>query len=199
MKRKGIIITCLSLIALLAIAGWFAGLFVFVQSLSTKPITEPLQKQDAIVTLTGGSNRLDTGFNLLERGIGKKLFISGVYHKTEVKQLLKRWKTKPQSNLDSCVVLGFDADNTAENAIETIAWLHKEGFHSFYLVTANYHIKRALLEFNRLAPDLDIIPFPVVPDNFVTNSWWMDPMTRTLVLREYMKYIAAYIFHRRRA
>lgn len=198
MKRNKIILACLSLIVLLAIIGWFAGLFVFVQNLSPTPMAEPLQKLDAIVTLTGGSNRLDTGFNLIERNLGKKLFISGVYHKTEVKQLLKRWKAEPQSNLDCCVVLGFEADNTAENAVETVAWLHKEGFHSFYLVTANYHMKRALLEFNRLAPDLDITPFPVVPDHFVTNGWWRDHITCTLILREYIKYIAAYIFHRRR-
>ncbi|MFH1158750.1 MAG: YdcF family protein [Pseudomonadota bacterium] len=198
MKRNGIILACLSLMAAHAVAGWFAGLFFFAQGLSPAPMAEPLQKRDAIVTLTGGSNRLDAGFDLLEHGLGKKLFISGVYHKTEVRQLLKRWRAEPQSSLDCCVVLGFEADNTAGNAVETVEWLRKEGFRSFYLVTANYHIRRALLEFNRLAPGLDIAPFPVVPDKFVVNGWWRDPATRSLVLREYMKYVAAYFFHRRR-
>ena len=195
MKRKRIIIICLSLMAVLVITGWFAGLFIFVRNLSQISTKEPLQKQDAIVTLTGGSNRIDAGFDLLERDLGKKLFISGVHQKTEVKQLLKHWKAEPQNNLDCCVILGFKAENTVENAIETVAWLRKENFHSIYLVTANYHIKRALLEFNRFAPDLEIIPFSVIPDNFITNDWWRDSTTRYLVLREYMKYIAAYFFH----
>ena len=195
MKRKRIIIICIGMMAVLVVTGWLAGLFIFVLNLSTIPIKEPMQKLDAIVTLTGGSNRIDAGFDLLERGLGKKLFISGVHQKTEVKQLLKHWKAEPQNNLDCCVILGFEAENTVENAVETAAWLHKENFHSFYLVTANYHIKRALLEFNRLTPDLEIIPFSVIPDNFITNDWWRDSATRTLVLREYMKYIAAYFFH----
>ena len=147
------------------------------------PAPKPVQKLDAIVVLTGGSNRLDAGFNLLEQGFGKKLFISGVGRGLDVKHLLKRWKAEPQSQLDCCVVLGFEADNTVGNAVETAEWLHKEGFHSIYLVTANYHIRRALLEFGRLAPDVVITPFPVIPDR----------SDMSLIMREYTKYIAAYI------
>ena len=157
------------------------------------PVPHPIQKLDAIVVLTGGSNRLDAGFNLLEQGFGKKLFISGVYHGLDVKMLLKRWKAEPQSSLDCCVVLGFEADNTAGNAVETAEWLHKEGFHSIYLVTADYHIRRALLEFARLAPDVVITPFPVVPDKFDLANWWKDPVTAILLMHEYMKYTATYI------
>jgi len=185
----------LSLLAVLALAAWFMGLSYFVRNASNLPPAGPFQKLDAIVVLTGGSNRLDVGFDLLERGYGKKLFISGVYRGTDVKQLLKHWKSEPQSNLDCCVVLGFAADNTAGNAIETAEWLKKEGFHSLYLVTSNYHIMRALLEFNEIAPGLNITPYPVVPDKIVINKWWQDSNTRSLVLREYLKYIAASIWH----
>ena len=183
------------LLAVLAFAGWWVGLFFFTQSISDLQPAKPVEKLDAIVVLTGGSNRLDSGFDLLEKGFGKKLFISGVYRGTDVKQLLKHWKAEPQSSLDCCVVLGFAADSTAGNAVETIEWLRKENFHSFYLVTANYHIKRALLEFSRAAPDLALIPFPVIPDKVDLQNWWQNPVTRTLILREYMKYLAVYLFH----
>jgi uncharacterized SAM-binding protein YcdF (DUF218 family) len=195
MKRKGIIFACIGLMLTLAVAGWCAGLSSFIRSASILPPAEPLQKRDAIVVLTGGSNRLDAGFDLLEKGFGKKLFISGVYRGTEIKMLLKHWKDEPQSSLDCCVVLGFEADNTAGNAVETVDWLRKEHYASLYLVTANYHLKRALLEFNRIAPDLDIAPFPVTPDKIDLKLWWQSPVTRNLILREYMKYIAAYILH----
>ncbi len=190
-------LTCLGLLIALVFAGWFAGLTVFIRSTAalTPPAPALLQKLDAIVVLTGGSNRLDTGFNLLEGGFGKKLFVSGVYHGLDVKQLLKHWKAEPQGNLDCCVVLGFEADNTAENAVETVEWLHREGFHSFYLVTANYHLKRAMLKFTEIAPDLNITPFPVVPDGVDMDNWWRDGAIRMVILREYMKYIAVYIWH----
>ena len=195
MKRNGIIIAFIGLLAALAVIGWLAGLAAFVRSAAALPPQEPLQKLDAIVVLTGGSNRLEAGFDLLEKGSGKKLFISGVYRGIEVRKLLKRWKDEPQSSLDCCVVLGFAADNTVGNAAETVDWLRKENFRSFYLVTANYHIKRALLEFLSIAPDLDITPFPVAPDKIDLNLWWQDPATRNLILREYMKYVAAYMLH----
>jgi uncharacterized SAM-binding protein YcdF (DUF218 family) len=195
MKSKGIIFACIGLLVALAVTGWCVGLSSFVQSAAALHPAEPLQKRDAIVVLTGGSNRLDAGFDLLEKGFGKKLFISGVYRGTEIKKLLKHWKDEPQSNLDCCVVLGFEADNTAGNAVETIDWLRRQNYTSLYLVTANYHLKRALLEFNRIAPNLDIAPFPVAPDHLDLNLWWQSPLTRNLVLREYMKYIAAYLLH----
>lgn len=189
MKRTRVIIAFFCLLAIF----WFAGLFIFVQSAIFAPTPQPLQKLDAIVALTGGSNRLDTGFELLKKGLGKKLFISGVARGVEVKSLLKRWKDEPQSNLDCCVVLGFEADNTAGNAIETIEWLKKENFHSLYLVTANYHMKRALLEFKNISPNLNIVPFPVVPEKIDMNSWWKESSIRNLIVREYMKYVAAYV------
>ncbi len=173
----------LAIACILAVIGWGAGLSAFISDMAALPTPKPVQKLDAIVVLTGGSNRLDAGFNLLEQGFGKKLFISGVYRGLDVKSLLRRWKAEPQSSLDCCVVLGFEADNTAGNAIETAEWLHKEGFHSIYLVTANYHIRRALLEFSRLAPDVVITPYPVVPDK----------SEMLLIMREYSKYLAAYI------
>lgn len=186
--------TFLILIAVLAVACWLAGLFIFVRDTAAFIPQETTQKRDAIVVLTGGSNRLDVGFDLLQKGAGKKLFISGVYRGLEVKQLLKRWKDEPQNNLDCCVVLGFEAENTASNAIETIGWLRRENFRSIYLVTANYHIQRALLEFQALAPDLDIAPFPVVPDKMDMKLWWKEPVTRNLIAREYTKYLAVYAF-----
>lgn len=175
----------------LTFIGWLAGLYAFVNDIATMPMPKPVEKLDAIVVLTGGSNRIDAGFNLLEQGFGKKLLISGVGKGMDVKQLLKRWKAEPQKSLDCCVHLGFEADSTTGNAVETAEWLKKEGFHTIYLVTANYHIRRALLEFRRLAPDVAVTPYPIIPDKFDINIWWKDPGTAILVMHEYLKYTGA--------
>jgi uncharacterized SAM-binding protein YcdF (DUF218 family) len=185
-QQRRILLICLGIGAAFAVSLWLAGLSGFVHETEALSPPATLQKEDAIVVLTGGSNRLDAGFDLLEKGFGKKLFISGVYKGLEVKQLLKLWKDEPQSHLDCCVVLGFEADNTVGNAVETIDWLKKEGYHSIYLVTANYHLKRALLEFSSLAPDLNIVPFPVVPG---------PATTKFLIPREYFKYLMARLHH----
>lgn len=178
---------------LLMTLGLLGGLYAFVSDMARQVPPVPVEKVDAIVVLTGGTNRIDAGFRLLEKDFGKKLFISGVYRGVDVKQLLARWKKEPQSSLDCCVVLGFEADNTAGNARETVEWLNREGFKSIYLVTANYHIRRARLEFDRIAPEIAVTLYPIVPDKFDMDSWWKDPTFRSLVLREYAKYVAAWL------
>ncbi len=186
-----------SLIALVfavAISAYAAGLHAFVKDALALPAAAE-EKLDAVVVLTGGTNRIDAGFDLLEKGYGKKLFISGVYRGNEISHLLKLWRSEPQGSLDCCVALGFSADNTVGNANETTAWLKEQGFRSIYLVTSNYHIRRALLEFELRDPGLKIVPYPVSPGRLDIGVWWRDPPTRSLVLREYTKYIAAYAAH----
>lgn len=181
MTRRTIIID-ISIIAL-AIISWLAGLLAFMHDMGSMQALKPMQKLDAIVVLTGGSNRIDTGFNLLEHHLGQKLFISGVGHGLDVKRLLKRWKAEPQISLDCCVEVGSTALDTSGNAVETAEWLHKEHLHSIYLVTADYHIRRALLEFRRLAPDVAVTAYPVTTEK----------ASLILVAREYTKFLLAYL------
>jgi len=181
----------LAIVFIIVLSALGAGFLFFVNAIATMPAPQqPMKKLDAIVVLTGGSNRIDAGFRLLEQGFGKKLFISGVYRGLDVRQLLKRWKAVPQKRLDCCVTLGFKADNTSGNAVETAIWLHRQKFHSIYLVTADYHMKRALLEFHHAVPDVAITPFPVIPDHFNVRDWWTSASVGLLVAHEYLKYAA---------
>ncbi|HRI76095.1 MAG TPA: YdcF family protein [Alphaproteobacteria bacterium] len=196
-----------ALAAVLLAGLWLAGLYGFTRSIfndaqaaqhaNLRTGAGPLPAKDmldAIVVLTGGSNRLQVGFDLLAQSRGKKLFISGVYQGVEVRELLSQWKSeRNKSDLDCCVALGFEADDTAGNADETAAWMTAEEYKSFYLVTAHYHMKRALLEMQRAAPHLKIRPWPVVPEGLDINNWWRSSQSRNLIIREYSKYLAALV------
>lgn len=172
---------------------WLAGLHWFTRDIVSPPAPAARQKADAIVVLTGGSNRLQTGFDLFEAGLGQKVFISGVYRGVEVRELLTLWKTEAAEGLQDAVTLGFDADDTIGNALETTAWLKTQGFKSFYLVTSNYHLRRALLEFSRVAPGYKITPYPVVPEGLDMQNWWRNEAHRALIIKEYMKYLATLV------
>ena len=89
------------------------------------------------------------------------------------------------------MVLGYSAGDTAGNARETAEWMAKEGFASLRLVTANYHMRRSLLEFRRVMPGIALIPHPVFPPNFKGEKWWRWPGTASLILSEYSKYLVA--------
>jgi uncharacterized SAM-binding protein YcdF (DUF218 family) len=145
---------------------------------------------DAIVVLTGGSDRLAVALDLLIADKGRKLFVSGVYRGVDVRQLLDLSQHSPE-DLSCCVVLGYEADNTRGNAIETAAWMQDQGFTSLRLVTATYHMPRSLLEFRRTMPDVLIIPHPVFPEHFKRDDWWLWPGSSSLLISEYTKYLVA--------
>src|SRR5262245_8075525 len=74
---------------LLAVAmAWLLGLVLFSQSIPTLP-TDDVQPTDAIIVLTGGSDRLKEGFGLLAHGEAKQLLISGVHEKSDIPALLQ--------------------------------------------------------------------------------------------------------------
>jgi uncharacterized SAM-binding protein YcdF (DUF218 family) len=168
---------------------YLGGLVWFAQTIA-ETVDDPSAPTDAIVVLTGGSQRIQSGLQLLTAGMAKKLFVSGVYHGTDVSALLR---TQPQSPdaLQCCIVLGHAADNTYGNASETAAWMRQEGYRSLRLVTASYHMRRALLEFERAMPDVRIIPHPVFPEAVRQERWWAWPGTLDLIIGEYDKYLWA--------
>lgn len=169
---------------------YLGGLVWFADSM-VDAVDDGATPTDAIVVLTGGSQRVQTGLQLLAAGKAKKLFVSGVYHGTDVATLLHVQRQSPDA-VQCCLVLGHTADNTYGNALETAAWMRQEGFHSLRLVTANYHMRRALLEFTRAMPEARIIPHPVFPET-VRERWWAWPGTLDLIIGEYDKYLWALV------
>ncbi len=143
---------------------------------------------DAIVVLTGGSNRLEEGLNLLSQRKAKKLFISGVYRGVEVRRLLNLFQVNPEE-LICCIILGYIAGSTKGNAAETKAWVTSEGHKTLRLVTASYHMPRSIKEFQHQMPNLTIIPHAVFPKQFKRDDWWLWPGTASLILTEYIKFL----------
>jgi uncharacterized SAM-binding protein YcdF (DUF218 family) len=187
LRRLGLPMVVLAALVVL----WLGGLVWFARSIPSE-VADAETKTDAIVVLTGGSLRVQSGLALLAAGKAQKLFISGVYHSTDVAALLHVSRQSPE-HIACCIVLGHEADNTLGNALETAQWMRSEGFHSLRLVTASYHMPRSLLEFSRAMPDIRIIPNPVFPEQVKQRRWWAFPGTAMLFLGEYNKYLAALI------
>ncbi|HXE16558.1 MAG TPA: YdcF family protein [Stellaceae bacterium] len=171
------------------ILAWLGGFVWFVNLVARDTPPDPAST-DAIVVLTGGSQRVENGLTLLAEGKAKKLFVSGVYRGTDVKALLGTTSQKPDW-LKCCIELGHEADNTHGNAAETAAWMKAEHFHSLRLVTASYHMPRSMLEFSRAMPDIRIVPNPVFPAVATKDRWWLRSRAGALVIGEYMKYLFA--------
>ena len=168
---------------------WLGGFIWFAERAVVFPDPEA-RPTDAIVVLTGGSERLAHGLALLDQGRSDQLFVSGVHPGIGVGDLPALQNRAPE-DLPCCVTLGYDAGDTAGNAAETAAWIAERDIASIRLVTSNYHMPRSLVEFRRLMPDLEIIADPVDPTPVRLDMWYRWPGTAGLLFREYNKTLVA--------
>lgn len=184
---------------------WLGGLLAFLETVATLPA--PVEdRTDGIVVLTGGTQRLATAMRLLDAGKAERLFVSGVSAGVTKASLLQALvqtmpdsaQARPDRNgidvmalAECCVDLGFEAGDTAGNALESAAWAARLDFRSLRLVTANYHMPRAMVEFRRRLPDAVIVAHPVRSDFMRVEDWWRRRTAAFFMLGEYSKYAAA--------
>jgi uncharacterized SAM-binding protein YcdF (DUF218 family) len=184
----------LALAGAVVVGGWVAGLVQFVGRIPIA-VSEPDLHTDGIVILTGGSERLDVGFQLLFEHKAERLLISGVPERVKAVHFLMDGRSFPL-DLACCIDAGHAALNTAGNATETAEWVRRYGFRSLRVVTANYHMPRSLLELRHSLPETKLVPHPVFPSHVRIAGWWRWPGTTLLLVSEYTKYLAAYVRQR---
>ena len=172
---------------------WSAGLVRFAGAIPDK-VADPASRTDAIVVLTGGSERVATGLQLLAENKAERMFISGVHPAVDVAKLI-RLAGRPVADLDRRVEAGHGALDTGGNAAETAAWIRQRGYRSLRLVTGYYHMPRSLFEFRMTLPEAEVIPHPVFPDHVKQSTWWLRPGTAALIIGEYNKYLLASLEH----
>jgi uncharacterized SAM-binding protein YcdF (DUF218 family) len=184
---------------------WLGGGIAYVERVESIPAPTET-KTDAIVVLTGGAARLATALRLLNENKADRLLVSGVAQTATKATLLQAvLPTMPdaaqassnwqgidlQLLFDCCVDLGFEADDTAGNAAETASWAAARGYTTIRLVTANYHMPRAQVEFGRYLSGMTIVPHPVRSDAMRVEDWWQRRAATVFLLGEYSKYLAA--------
>ncbi len=193
-RRQRLILLAIALAAAILLVVWTWGLILYAEGIPSD-IADPSTHTDVIVVLTGGSQRMRTGLDLLAEGKADKLFISGVHEGVEIPRLMEV-AGAPETSLRDRVETGYGALNTAGNAVETEEWMRNNGFQSLRLVTASYHMPRSLLQFRHVLPDATIIPHPVFPDHVKQDKWWRWPGTARLIVGEYNKFLLAWAEHR---
>ncbi len=178
------------ILLLLVAALWAGGLLRFVAALPDRP-EAPGRKTDAVVVLTGGADRVAEGVRLLQEGKAPVLFVSGVGEGVTVVRLLELAGDGANTALACCIELGHAAQDTVGNAAEVAVWAAERKARSLRIVTAAYHLPRALHLLRRTAPGIEMLTHPVVPGTLKLEQWWRWPGTREVLLRAYHKYMLA--------
>ncbi len=176
------ILIALGIAGLLALAVG-SGFAAFLAAVRAAPDADAAPAE-AIVVLTGGAERVETGLRLLDQGAAPVLLVSGAHATLTVAELARVTGRAPGS-LAGRVVLGHAAATTIGNAAEAAAFAQARGIRSLRLVTADYHMPRALLEFRRALPGVALQPHPVRPASFAAlpreRRW-------ALLFGEFVKY-----------
>ncbi len=150
-----------------------------------------------IVILTGGANRIKDGLKIIEdfknsKNINFKILVSGTgmgFTKSSLKNKLGP-NFYPQL-IQCCIDLDDVSKNTLTNASETLKWTSKNGIKEFILITSNYHMPRAILEFKNVMPNLKIYTYAIAPKKHDIENWLSSYQTFSLVFTEYCKFIIA--------
>ena len=167
------------------------GFLAFVGTLD-RAERGPDRGADGIVALTGGSQRIGDAIDLLAKGYGRRLLITGVNERTS-REEIARLNPGQRRLFDCCVDLDYQARNTIGNALATRRWMEDQHFRSLIVVTSNYHMPRTLLELDSALPEADKVPFPVVNDAVHPDNWWYSPATAKLLVSEYVKLVAGWL------
>ena len=175
----------------LAIAVALAGSFFWFLEATRAGLEAPGRRTDAIVVLTGGLDRVETALDLLEGGAAPRLLVSGAATGLTPAALARVHGRDPAA-LAGRLAIGHAAATTAGNAAETAAWIAAEAasgrpVRTLRVVTAAYHMPRAILVLRRALPGVELVAHPVVPGILREGEV---PLRRTVTLLggEYLKF-----------
>ncbi|MFN7306941.1 MAG: YdcF family protein [Alphaproteobacteria bacterium] len=167
---------------------WLGGFIWFLRA--SQEAAMDGNATDAIVVLTGGAERVETGFRLLTEGAAPRLFVSGVHPESRLADLA-RGAGMDAARLAGRVELGHAAASTRGNAVEIAAWAKLREVGTIRLVTAGYHMPRARTELRRTVPAMRVVPHPVTPARLREDGALWQPRNLGLLLGEYMKFLGA--------
>ncbi len=148
---------------------------------------------DAIVVLTGGDDRIADAMALLAAGKGSRVLITGIDPAVSRERLIATLGggDRIRAAFDCCVDLDWRAQDTPGNAAEAARWAAATGARSLIVVTAGYHMPRALLELRAVSAGLVLTPAPVTPARFTRGAWARDPAALQTLAAEYVKLLAS--------
>lgn len=156
-------------------------------------VSDPLTQSDAVIAISGdGEERVRTAVDLLTRGYGRWLILSGgpvgePGSAAELAAYARKYHAP-----DGALLLDDRAVSTFGNAVGSAGVMRGHGLHSAILVTSPYHMRRAVIEFRSIfgPQGLTVRALPAQDSFFHLDGWWTRRRDRELVVREYLKLLA---------
>jgi len=144
-------ITIFGVVGAILLVGFY---FKEIQNIKSEKVTSWTEDTaaDCAVVLTGSRGRVKDGLSLLSRGSIRKLIISGVYEKANLRDIFPEWPYYGDLNSDDVVLEKF-SQTTYGNALQTHTLVDALKCKDLILITSQTHMYRAYKTFKSNFPD----------------------------------------------
>ncbi len=148
-----------------------------------------LTQADGVVVFTGEPQRILTGVKVLSAGHARRMLITGTELSagTDTAEVMAEVRREYSYWASCCIDLDPEAQSTFENARDAKRWARSHEFSSLILVTADYHMPRALLELRSALPDVRIVPHSLRTGDLLSAN----PARVRRLIDEYAKFVVA--------
>jgi uncharacterized SAM-binding protein YcdF (DUF218 family) len=168
-------------------------------------VADAPRQADVIVVFAGGvgesgkagggyQERVKRAVELYRQGKASRMIFSSGYvfafREAEVMSELAVAQGVPAS----AIILETKAANTYKNVAFVKEILRREQWRSILLVSSPYHMRRALLTWRKVAPEITVVPSPVPKSQFYAHDLGASLEQIRGILHEYLA-IVAYWWH----
>jgi uncharacterized SAM-binding protein YcdF (DUF218 family) len=144
-------------------------------------VTAPLEPADAIVVFAGGvgesgragggaEERLQRAVDLYKMGSARQLVLSSGYIYSFPEAEVMRTLALDQGIPAAAITLEKHSTNTYQNVTFVHDILRDHRWTSVLLVSSPYHMRRALLVWHKVAPDIHVVPAPPPRSQFYDHA-----------------------------
>ena len=178
------------------------SIFLFQQKIPHKLIgqylspSDNLTKADAIVVVSGDTDRIQHAIDLYKQGYAPKLILSGAAKEGFTSNALAMQIEASQSGIPSeDVILEEKAYNTYENATYTKEIVLSQGIKNIILVSSPYHQRRVYETFKNVfkGSEVKLQNNPSTYSSWRSDSWWKSDKNLHLTQEESLKTLWANI------
>src|SRR3989344_1843468 len=172
MKKK-LLFICLGLISIAVILYWLKVPHLLIGRYLAP--SDNLSRADAIVVVSGDSDRMRQAIDLYKQGYAPKLILSGAARDGITSNALAMHIEASQSGIpNEAVILEEKANNTYENALYTKEIVLSQGMQNIILVTSPYHQRRVYETFKNVfkGSGVKLQNSPSVYSDWKPYSWW---------------------------
>ncbi|ELK47044.1 hypothetical protein D479_07936 [Halobacillus sp. BAB-2008] len=152
--------------------------FLFIED------SEDVQPADALIVLSGESNRLPYAVDLFNQGLADSIILTNSTEKGVTREDAENLGVPSDAIIEET-----KAESTLDNAVLSEEIMFKYDFTSAIVVTSDYHSRRTKMTFDKIYEDSIELSYAFAP-SFFDASDGLNEREQKMTFSEYVKYIA---------